>query len=85
MLITDTNVIVAVKAQEEPVVCRASINCSGAPGDDLGVTLTIEECCLNVPNSLGFSEGEVCSSCVGECITLWRMAIEDIVDNGLRL
>ena len=59
-------VIVAVHAQ---VVCRASTDCNGAPGDDLGV-MTIKECCLNTPNSLAFSEGEFCTPCIGECMHL---------------
>ena len=61
-------VLVAVNAQEE-VVCRASNDCNGAPGDDLGV-MTIEQCCLNTPNSLGFSEGEICSACISESMNL---------------
>ena len=51
------------------VVCRLSADCNGAPGDDLGV-MTIEQCCLETPNGLGFNEGEVCSPCIGECVTL---------------
>ena len=70
ILITDMNAIVSVTAQEGIVVCRASADCSGAPDDELGM-MTIEECCLNTPNGLGFSEEEVCSPCIGECMTLW--------------
>ena len=55
-------------------MCRASVDCNGAPGDDLGV-MTIGQCCLETPNGLGFSEGEVCSSCIGEYVTLWHMFI----------
>ena len=49
------------------MACRMSADCSGAPGDDLGM-MTREHCCLNTANSLGFSDGEVCSPCIGECI-----------------
>ena len=51
------------------IVCRASADCNGAPGDVLGMK-TIKECCLNTPNGLGFSDGELCSPCIGECITV---------------
>ena len=63
-------------------MCRASSDCVGGPGDDLGV-MTIEECCLETPNGLGFSEGEVCSPCIGECMTLWHMSVKDFVGEGL--
>ena len=73
---------VTVHAQ---VVCRASADCSGAPGDNLGV-MTIEECCLETPNGLGFSVGETCSPCIGECMTLWHMpSVKDFVDERLLL
>ena len=73
--IENFNVIVTVKAQEELVVCRASTNCSGVPGDDLGV-MTIEECCMNdTVNGLGFTEGEICSPCIGERLTLRHLLI----------
>ena len=46
-----------------------SANCSGAPGDDLG-EMTREECCVSdMINGLGFSIGESCSPCIGECVT----------------
>ena len=61
------------------VVCRLSADCNGAPGDDLGV-MTIEQCCLETPNGLGFNEGEVCSPCIGECVTLCH---KDFVDEWL--
>ena len=54
-----------------------STDCSGAPGDDLGV-MSIEECCLNTPNSLGFSEGQSCSTCIGECI-VYLFSTKDLV------
>ena len=72
-------VVVTVHAQGEVVFCRVSNNCSGAPGDDLGV-MTIEECCMNdTVNGRAFSEEESCTPCVGECMTLWHMFIKDIV------
>ena len=53
-------------------MCRTSIDCNGAPGDDLGL-MAITQCCLNTPNGLGFSDGEVCIPCIGEYVTLWRI------------
>ena len=53
-------------------MCRRSANCSGVPGDDLG-EMTIEECCTSdAINGLGFSEGDMCSQCIGECVLLWH-------------
>ena len=54
---------VTVSAQGQ-VVCRNTSDCSDA--SDLGL-MTAEECCVNTPNALGFSDGEFCSPCVGEC------------------
>lgn len=52
--------------QPEDVVCRASVNCAGGPGDDLGNT-TERECCVNNPSSRAYvdSKGN-CIPCVGE-------------------
>ena len=52
-------------------MCRASADCSGA---NLGM-MTIEECCNNAVNGLGFTEGENCSPCIGECMTLSYLLI----------
>ena len=57
--------LATVHAQVNTVVCRASTDCNGAPGDNLGI-VTVEDCCLNIPNGLGYSEGEICSPCIGE-------------------
>ena len=72
----DTIFIVTVHAQSS-VVCRASVDCDGGPGDDLG-SMTIEQCCLNTPGSLAFSSGETCSACIGESTICMRM-VEIIV------
>jgi hypothetical protein len=52
-------------------VCRASVNCNGEPGDDLGVT-TERGCCVDNPNGLAYSiqGGESCTPCVGESIAM---------------
>ena len=49
--------------------CRASANCAGGPGDDLGV-MTLRECCLDNSKGLAYisSEGS-CISCIGK----WHM------------
>ena len=64
-------------------MCRASTDCNGGPGDDLGL-MTREQCCFNTPNGLGFSNAEFCSPCTGEYITLCHniMFIKDLVDFG---
>lgn len=56
--------VISVKAQ---VICRASVNCNGQPGDDLGVT-TERGCCIDNPNGLAYSVpgGESCTPCIGE-------------------
>ena len=50
------------------VQCRASVDCDGAPGDDLGVT-TDRGCCVDNPNGLAYTMGggEICTPCIGEC------------------
>ena len=73
------NTVSLYAVQSQEVVCRASTNCNGAPGDVLGV-MTIEKCCMNdTINSLGFSEGNICSPCIGECITVWHTFMKDKV------
>ena len=49
-------------------MCRASVNCTGGPGDDLGVTVDGRSCCLDNPRALAYSpQGtEDCFACVGE-------------------
>jgi hypothetical protein len=48
-------------------VCRASFNCSGGPGDDLGVAVDGAGCCLDDPNALAYTTPgtEDCIACVG--------------------
>ena len=50
------------------VVCRASSNCDGQPGDDLGVAVDGEGCCLGNPDALAYTApgSEECTACVGE-------------------
>ena len=54
-----------ISAQGQEVVCRATVDCSDT--SDLGVT-TAENCCVKTPNALAFSDGEICTPCIGECI-----------------
>ena len=53
------------------VVCRASTNCAGGPGDDLGVAASGESCCLDNPNGMAYSPlgSESCFACIGELDT----------------
>ena len=50
-----------------PVMCRASVNCAGGSGDDLG-EMTLGDCCVNNPRGLAYSliGSERCVACVGE-------------------
>ena len=50
------------------VTCRASFNCAGGPGDDLGVAVDGAGCCLDNPNALAYSPlgSEECIPCIGE-------------------
>ena len=52
------------------VSCRASVNCAGGPGDDLGVAADGRSCCLDNPRALAYAPvgGEECIACVGECM-----------------
>ena len=49
-------------------MCRASFNCAGGTGDDLGVAVNGTGCCLDNPNALAYSPqgSEDCIACVGE-------------------
>ena len=60
--------IVSVQGQTVGVVCRASVDCAGGPGDDLGRT-TERDCCVDKPLGMAYvgSEGN-CTPCIGECI-----------------
>ena len=52
-----------------PVMCRASVNCAGGSGDDLGV-MTLGKCCACVNNARGLAYNPIgserCVACVGE-------------------
>ena len=50
------------------VACRATSNCAGGPGDDLGVAEDGSGCCLGNPNALAYTPqgSEECIACVGE-------------------
>ena len=59
--------IVSVRGQGL-MLCRASANCTGAPGDEVGEAVDGRGCCLNNPRALAFSDdGGSCVPCVGEC------------------
>ena len=61
-------VVISVSAQAI-VVCRASVDCNGESGDDLGET-TVRGCCVDNPNGLAYSvqggANESCTPCIGE-------------------
>ena len=63
---TGMHTVVSVTAQQL-VVCRASVNCNGEPGDNLGLA-TERSCCINNPNGLAYvaSGSESCTPCIGE-------------------
>ena len=47
--------------------CRASFDCNGAPGDDLGSVTDPRDCCLGNPNGVAYIPREgACIACVGE-------------------
>ena len=48
--------------------CRASVNCAGGAGDDLGVAASGESCCVDNPRALAYNPvgTEECVACVGE-------------------
>ena len=49
------------------VSCRASVSCSGGPGDDVGVAVDGRGCCVDNPRALAYADGEgSCVPCVGE-------------------
>ena len=50
------------------VVCRASFNCAGGPGDDLGVAVDGTGCCLGNPDAMAYTPqgSKECIACVGE-------------------
>ena len=50
------------------VGCRASVNCAGGPGDDLGEAVDGAGCCLGNPNAMAYTPqgSEDCFACVGE-------------------
>ena len=49
-------------------MCKASVNCTGGPGDDLGVVADGSSCCLDSPRGLAYIPlgSDNCSTCVGE-------------------
>ena len=52
------------------VSCRASPNCGGGMGDDLGLAVNGERCCLDNPDAMGYIllSSEDCFPCIGELI-----------------
>ena len=59
---------ISVRAQLDRIVqCRASINCDGTPGDNLGL-MTVNDCCIG--NGFAYtnqsSTGDDCTACIGE-------------------
>ena len=63
------NICSVVSVRSQPLTsCRASANCVGGPGDDVGVTVDGRSCCMDNPRALAFVVGEgSCVPCVGEC------------------
>ena len=60
--------VIVVPVRGQKVQCRASFNCAGGPGDDLGMAASGEDCCLGNPNALAYSpqDSEDCFACIGE-------------------
>ena len=58
----------SISVRGQTFSCRASVNCAGGPGDDLGVAASEEGCCLDNPTALAYSRTgrEECVVCVGE-------------------
>ena len=55
-----------MRGQTVEVGCRASVNCAGGPGDDLGRTAE-RGCCVDNPLGLAYVGGEgLCVPCIGE-------------------
>jgi hypothetical protein len=54
----------------QTVTCRASVNCTGGDGDDLGAAANGAACCLDNPAALAYSPpgSEDCFACVGELV-----------------
>ena len=50
------------------VVCRASFNCAGGDGDNLGEAANGKDCCLGNPRGLAYNpvDSEDCFACIGE-------------------
>lgn len=62
--------LIVVSERAKTLQCRASSNCNGSPGDDLGTVATATECCVENPDGLAFvSDEESCIPCVGEYVT----------------
>ena len=59
-------IVVIVRGQN--VSCRASPNCVGGTGDNVGVAASGERCCLDNPDAMGYNPGgtEDCFPCIGE-------------------
>lgn len=64
----DVFVIYIVRSQPVGLSCRASINCTGGPGDDLGNT-TEDECCVENSRGLAYATWNgSCITCIDECL-----------------
>ena len=61
-------IITVVSVRGQSFSCRASVNCAGGIGDDLGVAVSGKSCCLDNPRALAYSPtgSEECVACVGE-------------------
>ena len=60
--------VIGVSVRGQSFSCRASVNCAGGAGDDLGVAVSGESCCLDNPRALAYNPvaTEECVACVGE-------------------
>ena len=58
----------AVSVSGQIVTCRASVNCAGGDGDDLGVAARGADRCIGNPAALAYSPlgSEDCFACVGK-------------------
>ena len=68
----------------ETVTCRASVNCTGGDGDDLGVAANGAACCLGNPAALAYSpsSSEDCFACVGESMEVHAIHIINFINHN---
>ena len=60
--------VIVVSVRGQIVSCKASVNCAGGAGDDLGVAASRESCCMDNSRALAYNTvgTEECVACIGE-------------------